>query len=130
VLVQLQPGEPKAGVAQEIDRGKHLSAVTEQQEKDHLTVFVIEKMQRQLGMFMVRGATRVDALVEATCRSFRERSSAWRPKRIGQDLGWRMGRWPGAIFATIAFLLPALALMTVRQPPCWRCPMHRGYAER
>src|ERR1700730_7313792 len=28
-------------------------------------------------------------------------------------LGWRMGRWPGAIAATIAFLLPALALMTV-----------------
>jgi len=28
-------------------------------------------------------------------------------------LGWRMGGWPGAIVATIAFLLPALALMTV-----------------
>ena len=28
-------------------------------------------------------------------------------------LGWRMGRWPGAIAATIAFLLPALVLMTV-----------------
>lgn len=28
-------------------------------------------------------------------------------------LGWRMGGWPGAFVATIAFLLPALALMTV-----------------
>jgi chromate transporter len=28
-------------------------------------------------------------------------------------LGWRMGGWPGAIVATIAFLLPALVLMTV-----------------
>jgi chromate transporter len=27
-------------------------------------------------------------------------------------LGWRMGGWAGAIVATIAFLLPALALMT------------------
>jgi chromate transporter len=28
-------------------------------------------------------------------------------------LGWRMGGWPRAIVATIAFLLPALVLMTV-----------------
>ena len=28
-------------------------------------------------------------------------------------LGWRLGKWPGAIVATVAFLLPALALMTV-----------------
>jgi chromate transporter len=28
-------------------------------------------------------------------------------------LGWRLGNWPGAIVATVAFLLPALALMTV-----------------
>ena len=28
-------------------------------------------------------------------------------------LGWRVGGWSGAIVATIAFLLPALALMTV-----------------
>lgn len=28
-------------------------------------------------------------------------------------LGWRLGSWPGAIVATVAFLLPALALMTV-----------------
>src|ERR1700737_5274806 len=28
-------------------------------------------------------------------------------------LGWRMGSWPGAIVATIAFLLSALALMII-----------------
>jgi len=28
-------------------------------------------------------------------------------------LGWRLGSWPGAIVATAAFLVPALALMTV-----------------
>jgi len=52
VLVRLGPGVSKTLVAAEIDRWKHLSAVTEQQEEDYLTVFVIEKMQRQLGMFM------------------------------------------------------------------------------
>ena len=52
VLVRLYPGVEKAAVAQQIDRWKHLSAVSEQQEEDYLTVFVIEKMQRQLGMFM------------------------------------------------------------------------------
>jgi putative ABC transport system permease protein len=52
VLVRLQPGALKAAVAQEIDRWKHLSAVTEKQEEDYLTVFVISKMQTQLGMFM------------------------------------------------------------------------------
>ena len=52
VLVLLQPGVPSADVAHEIARWKHLSAVTEQQQEDYLTQFVIEKMQRQLGMFM------------------------------------------------------------------------------
>jgi len=28
-------------------------------------------------------------------------------------LGWRLAGWPGALVATIAFLLPAIALMTV-----------------
>ena len=28
-------------------------------------------------------------------------------------LGWRMGGWPGAIIGTLAFLLPAVTLMTV-----------------
>ena len=53
VLVRLGPGVPPAAVSAEIDRWKHLSAVTEQQEEKYLTVFVIEKMQRQLGLFMV-----------------------------------------------------------------------------
>lgn len=52
VLVQLYPGVSNVTVAQEIDRWKHLSAVTQQQEEDYLTVFLISKMQRQLGMFM------------------------------------------------------------------------------
>jgi putative ABC transport system permease protein len=52
VLVQLQPGVSKATVAHDIERWKHLSAVSEQQEEDYLTVFVISKMQKQLGMFM------------------------------------------------------------------------------
>ena len=53
VLVRLAPGVPTAAVSAEIDRWKHLSAVPEQQEEKYLTVFVIEKMQRQLGLFMV-----------------------------------------------------------------------------
>jgi chromate transporter len=28
-------------------------------------------------------------------------------------LGWRLGNWPGAIVATVAFVLPAFTLMTV-----------------
>ena len=28
-------------------------------------------------------------------------------------LGWPLGRWPGAIVSTIAFLLPAFAIMTL-----------------
>jgi len=53
VLVQLHPGVPKALVVQAIDHWKHLSAVTQQQEEDYLTVFVIEKTRRQLAMYMV-----------------------------------------------------------------------------
>jgi putative ABC transport system permease protein len=53
VLVQLYPGVSAAAVARDIDRWKHLSAVSEKQEEGYLSVFVIEKMQKQLGMFMV-----------------------------------------------------------------------------
>jgi putative ABC transport system permease protein len=52
VLVQVAPGASKTAVSKEIERWKHLSAVTEQQEEGYLTVFVISKMQQQLGMFM------------------------------------------------------------------------------
>jgi putative ABC transport system permease protein len=52
VLVRLQPGVPAASVAADIGRWKHLAAVTEQQEEGFLTEFVIDKMQRQIGMFM------------------------------------------------------------------------------
>lgn len=52
VLVQLQPGASASSVSRDIDRWKHLSAVSQKQEESYLTVFVIEKMQKQLGMFM------------------------------------------------------------------------------
>ncbi len=52
VLVQLQPGVATAAVAQQIERWKHLSAVTEKQEEDYVTAFVISKMQKQIGMFL------------------------------------------------------------------------------
>jgi putative ABC transport system permease protein len=52
VLVRLVPGASASAVARDINRWKHLSAVPEQQEESYLTVFVIEKMQKQLGMFM------------------------------------------------------------------------------
>ncbi|HVC60095.1 MAG TPA: ABC transporter permease [Acetobacteraceae bacterium] len=51
VLVRLLPGVASAPVAAEIGRWKHLGAVTEPQEESFLTAFVIDKMQRQLGMF-------------------------------------------------------------------------------
>jgi putative ABC transport system permease protein len=51
VLVRLLPGVSPTPVAVEIDRWKHLGAVTEPQEESFLTAFVIDKMQRQLGMF-------------------------------------------------------------------------------
>jgi putative ABC transport system permease protein len=52
VLVQLHPGVSGAAVAEDIDRWKHLSALTQQQEEDYLTRFVISKQSKQLGMFM------------------------------------------------------------------------------
>jgi putative ABC transport system permease protein len=52
VLVLLAPGVPAATVAAEIDRWKHLAAVSEAEQENFLTEFVIDKMQRQLGMFM------------------------------------------------------------------------------
>lgn len=51
VLVRVAPGITVDAVAQSIERWKHLSAVSEQQEEDYVTAFVIEKMQRQIGMF-------------------------------------------------------------------------------
>jgi len=53
VLVRLQPGVDATTVAGQIERWKHLSAVPQRLEETYLTKFVIEKMQRQLGMFMV-----------------------------------------------------------------------------
>ena len=52
VLVRLAPGVPAAAVAAEIERWKHLAAVSQAEQENFLTEFVIDKMQRQLGMFM------------------------------------------------------------------------------
>jgi len=52
VLVRLVPGVPAAMVAAEIERWKHLAAVSQAEQEGFLTEFVIDKMQRQLGMFM------------------------------------------------------------------------------
>ena len=52
VLVHVAPYASAETVAAEIGRWKHLAAVTQQSEEGFLTAFVIDKMQRQLGMFM------------------------------------------------------------------------------
>ncbi len=52
VVVRLEPGASASTVEQDISRWKHLAAVPEAQEEGYLTLFVIQKMQQQLGMFM------------------------------------------------------------------------------
>ena len=52
VVVRLAPGASAKAVAQDIARWKHLAAVPESQEESYLTLFIIQKMQQQLGMFM------------------------------------------------------------------------------
>jgi putative ABC transport system permease protein len=53
VLVQVEPNASANAVASDIARWKHLAAVPESEEESYLTQFVIEKMQRQIGLFMV-----------------------------------------------------------------------------
>ncbi|HVB69252.1 MAG TPA: ABC transporter permease [Acetobacteraceae bacterium] len=52
VLVRVMPTASPAAVAEEITRWKHLSAVPEAEEESYLTLFVIQRMQQQLGLFM------------------------------------------------------------------------------
>ena len=52
VLVRVMPAASAEAVAGEIARWKHLSAVPQAEEEHYLTLFVIQKMQQQLGMFM------------------------------------------------------------------------------
>jgi putative ABC transport system permease protein len=52
VLVRVTPYASAASVAAEIEHWKHLGAITEEHEETFLTAFVIDKMQRQLGMFL------------------------------------------------------------------------------
>jgi chromate transporter len=42
--------------------------------------------------------------------------------QVATFLGWRLGGWPGAIVATIMFLLPALAVMTVAAAAVFALP--------
>jgi chromate transporter len=37
-------------------------------------------------------------------------------------LGWRMGGWPGAILATVAFILPAFVIMTIAAAAVFALP--------
>jgi putative ABC transport system permease protein len=52
VVARLAPDVPADEVAEVIRRWKHLSVLTDQQQQDFLTVNVIERARRQLGLFM------------------------------------------------------------------------------
>lgn len=52
VVARLTPDIPAEEVAEVIRRWKHLSVLTDQQQQDFLTVNVIERARRQLGLFM------------------------------------------------------------------------------
>jgi putative ABC transport system permease protein len=52
VVARLTPDAPAEEVAEMIRRWKHLSVLTDQQQQDFLTVNVIERARRQLGIFM------------------------------------------------------------------------------
>jgi putative ABC transport system permease protein len=52
VVARLTPDVPSEEVAEVIRRWKHLSVLTDKQQQDFLTVNVIERARRQLGIFM------------------------------------------------------------------------------
>ena len=52
VLARLTPDVPSEEVAEVIRRWKHLSVLTDKQQQDFLTINVIERARRQLGIFM------------------------------------------------------------------------------
>jgi putative ABC transport system permease protein len=52
VVARLTPGVPSEEVAELIRRWKHLTVLTDKQQQDFLTVNVIERARRQLGIFM------------------------------------------------------------------------------
>jgi putative ABC transport system permease protein len=52
VVARLTPNVPSEEVAEAIRRWKHLSVLTDKQQQDFLTVNVIERARRQLGIFM------------------------------------------------------------------------------
>ena len=52
VVARLAPDVSPAEVAETVSRWKHLSVLTDKQQQDFLTVNVIERARRQLGIFM------------------------------------------------------------------------------
>jgi putative ABC transport system permease protein len=52
VVARLAPDAASDEVAETIRRWKHLSVLTDQQQQDFLTINVIERARRQLGLFM------------------------------------------------------------------------------
>lgn len=52
VVARLAPEVPSEEVAETIRRWKHLAVLTDQQQQDFLTINVIERARRQLGIFM------------------------------------------------------------------------------
>jgi putative ABC transport system permease protein len=52
VVARLAPDVPADEVAEVVRRWKHLSVLTDKQQQDFLTVNVIERARRQLGLFM------------------------------------------------------------------------------
>lgn len=52
VIARLTPEIPSEEVADAIRRWKHLSVLTDQQQQNFLTINVIERARRQLGLFM------------------------------------------------------------------------------
>jgi chromate transporter len=90
-------------------------------------------LPRLCGIFLVIGAVAfggLGATVRLLQRELAEKRGWLKPADIGEAmaftkplpgstgvqivtfLGWRLARWPGALLATAAYLLPSLALMT------------------
>lgn len=99
VLVHLLPGVAPGPVAAEIDRWKHFGAVTEPQEEGFLIAFVIDKMQRQLGMFtaiLIAVSALIIALIIYTLTMDKLRSIATLADWCAGPYHHRAGRAAGA----------------------------------
>lgn len=65
VVARLAPDVPAEEVAEIIRRWKHLSVLTDKQQQDFLTVNVIERARRQLGLFLRKLAREQQAAIIA-----------------------------------------------------------------